>query len=125
MPLPLAGSPAGETYTPEHLFSGTTDVQSLPCVVVTGQNLAAYAVVGKITASGKVKEYDPAAVDGSQTPVGILVTAADATSADVSTSMFVAGTFNPSQLVWKGTVTAAQKASVFDRTPIILRDVTF
>lgn len=53
--------------------------------VVSGQNLVAGAVVGKITASGKFAEYnnevaDPA--DGLEAAAGILWESVDATSAD-------------------------------------------
>lgn len=51
-------------------------------VIVTGQNLAGGAVVGKITASGKYAVYNNAAVDGTQTAAGILMYAKDATAAD-------------------------------------------
>jgi len=50
--------------------------------VVSGQNLAAGSVVGKITASGKYKDYDNAAVDGSETAAGVLYDAVDASAAD-------------------------------------------
>jgi hypothetical protein len=50
--------------------------------VVSGQNLGSMFVVGKITASGKYKEYDNAAVDGSQSAAGVLIGAVDASAAD-------------------------------------------
>jgi hypothetical protein len=50
--------------------------------VVSGQNLGSMFVVGKITASGKYKEYDNAAVDGSQSAAGVLSAAVDASAAD-------------------------------------------
>src|SRR6516165_3811206 len=50
--------------------------------VVSGQNLGAMFVVGKITASGKYKEYDNALADGSQTAAGVLIGAVDASAAD-------------------------------------------
>ena len=40
------------------------------------------AVLGKATASGKYKELDPAAVDGSEVAAGILYDAVDASAAD-------------------------------------------
>lgn len=50
--------------------------------VVSGQNLGAMFVVGKITASGKYTQYDNAAADGSQTAAGVLIGATDASAAD-------------------------------------------
>jgi hypothetical protein len=51
--------------------------------VVSGQDLAAGAVVGKVTASGKYKAYDDDNGDGSETAAGILVCAVDATDGDL------------------------------------------
>jgi hypothetical protein len=50
--------------------------------VVSGQNLVAGAVVGKITATGKYKIYDDGAVDGSEAAAGVLFGAVDAGAAD-------------------------------------------
>lgn len=50
--------------------------------VVSGQDLAAGTVVGKITASGKYTAYDDDNVDGSQTAAGILYAAVDASGGD-------------------------------------------
>lgn len=50
--------------------------------VAAGQNLAIGTVVGRITASGKVAAYDNEAVDGTQTAVGVLITAVDASAGD-------------------------------------------
>ena len=51
--------------------------------VLSGQNLPAGSVLGKITASGKYKDYDNAAVDGSQAAAGILYEAVDASGGDM------------------------------------------
>lgn len=50
--------------------------------IVTGQNLAAGTVLGKIAVSGKYAAYSNAAVDGTEVAAGILFEAVDATSAD-------------------------------------------
>ena len=56
--------------------------------VASGQGeLAAGAVLGKITASGKYALTTVAAVDGSETAVAVLLAAVDATSADVSAAV--------------------------------------
>lgn len=54
--------------------------------VVTGQNLAAGAVVGKISASGKYAAYDNTLATGVEVAAGILVAACNATAADVTTA---------------------------------------
>ena len=50
--------------------------------VVSGQNLPAGSVIGKITATGKYKDYDNATTDGSESAAGILYDAVDASAAD-------------------------------------------
>lgn len=50
--------------------------------LVTGQNLLAGAVLGKITASGKYAVFAPAATDGTETAAAVLFADVDATIAD-------------------------------------------
>lgn len=52
--------------------------------IVSGQDLAAGAVLGKITASGKYAAYDNTASDGTETAAGVLYAAVDASSADAT-----------------------------------------
>lgn len=59
---------------------GTLSRESI--TVVSGQNLPNNAVVGKITASGKIAKYDNGASDGTEVAFGMLLAAVDATSAD-------------------------------------------
>lgn len=56
--------------------------------VLSGQVLVAGTVVGKITASGKYKDYDNAAADGSEVAAGILYDGVDATAADAKGVLF-------------------------------------
>ena len=51
-------------------------------ILITGQNLAAGTVLGKITASGKYTLHNNAASDGSEVAVAILYDDTNATSAD-------------------------------------------
>src|SRR5262249_50700972 len=52
-------------------------------LIVSGSGvIPAGRMVGKISASGKYKNYDDSAVDGSQTAAGILYADVDARSAD-------------------------------------------
>lgn len=50
--------------------------------LVSGQNLAAGTVLGKISASGKYTAYDNDAATGEQTAAGILLFATDASGGD-------------------------------------------
>lgn len=53
-----------------------------PITVVSGQNLAAGTVLGKVTASGKYAAYAGGAADGTETAVGVLYAAVDASAGD-------------------------------------------
>lgn len=113
---------SSESYTPTHLITGDQDLVTIPVTVAPGQNLAAYTVVGKISASGKIAVCNLGASDGSQTPFGILVHAIDASSADKAGVVYIGGCFNPDALTWhSGFDTALKKAVAFDRTNITLR----
>lgn len=114
----LAQSEVGDSFTPPYLFAGDKAVTTIPGKVVTGQNLAALAVVGRVTASGKLKVWNPAGSDGSEKAIGILVHAIDATSADKDATIYNGGSFNIDALVWPGGTTTAQKVGAFDGTPI-------
>lgn len=79
-------------------------------VLITGQNLAAGTVLGRITASGKYTILAPAAVDGSQTAAAILGAATNATAADVTCLAFTRlAEVNDSELVYPAAITAPQK----------------
>jgi hypothetical protein len=81
-------------------------------VLVSGQNLAAGAVLGLITASGKYAEYDDDAVDGTEDAVAILYDAVDASAADQPCVAIVRDAeVNTDELVWEATQTAPQIAN--------------
>lgn len=70
-------------HTGECILSLANGDRSLEqVVVVSGQNLPANAVVGKVTASGKYAVYANGASDGTEVAAGVLVAAVDASSAD-------------------------------------------
>jgi hypothetical protein len=80
-------------------------------IVASGQNIAVGQVVGRITASGKIAAFDPAASDGTQNAVGVSLSAVDATAGDkpgviVARQAIVVDRDN---LVWGGSPTNAQK----------------
>ena len=93
------GGVAG-TVTNVQVFAGDAPIITEEAIVTSGNNLAKYTVVAKITASGKIKAYTPGASDGSQFPIGVLTQAADATSADVRAAIYTSGFFNDAILVW-------------------------
>lgn len=58
--------------------------------VLSGQTLPLGTVVGLVTATGKVKQIDPSATDGSQYAAGVLIQDVDAHLADRTDGLMVA-----------------------------------
>lgn len=81
--------------------------------VLSGQNLVAGAVVGKVTASGKYVAFDNAGTDdGRRVAAGVLVSAVDASSADATGLVMVRGPaiINTNDLTWASGIDAAEQA---------------
>ena len=70
------------TYNHDRLLASDAPVAARKLTLILGQNVARGAVLGQITASGKVNLSLSAAADGSQTPRFIAAEAKDATAAD-------------------------------------------
>lgn len=82
--------------------------------VVAGQTLPLGAVVGMVTATGKVKQIDPSATDGSQYAAGVLMQAVDAALAERQDGLMVArhAIVSDHALQWPtGITTAEQQAA--------------
>jgi hypothetical protein len=79
--------------------------------VASGQNLALGSVVGRVTATGKIKRFDPSATDGSESPTGVLLDAVDASLADRHDGLIVArhAVVADTALVWPVGITGAEK----------------
>lgn len=109
-----------ETDTPSNFIMGG-DVQTTPETIASGQTIAQYAPLGRVTASGELIESLPGAVDGSQDAIAIAAHAIDTTAAAAKNPVYKGGKFNADLVVWDGTWTVAQKAGAFDGTPITLQ----
>lgn len=81
--MPQYPSQWTETYTPDNLIVGETQIVSRSYVLAAGQVVARGTVLGQITASGKVTLCLPGATDGSAAPIGIVYDAYDATAGDL------------------------------------------
>lgn len=89
------------------LFAGDFPRVMKPATVVSGSGvLAKGTVLGIVTASGKFGVYADAGAGGLDTAKGILAEDVDATSADVNTTVYLAGDFNETALTG---LTAAAK----------------
>jgi len=83
--------------------------------VAAGQNLSLGAVVGVVTATGKVKQIDPSATDGTQVAAGVLMQACDAALAERTDGLIVArhAIVSDHALQWPtGITTGEQQAAV-------------
>ena len=79
--------------------------------VASGQSLALGTVVGVVTASGKVKQFDPSAEDGTQVAAGVLLQPCDASTADRSDGLVVArhAIVSDHALAWPEAITSAEQ----------------
>ena len=83
--------------------------------VAAGQNLPLGAVIGVVTATGKVKQIDPSATDGTQLAAGVLMQACDAALAERTDGLVVArhAIVSDHALHWPtGITTGEQQAAV-------------
>jgi Bacteriophage lambda head decoration protein D len=108
MPVLNEGRYAGEFVVSE----GNGRISREIITVLSGQTLQAAAVLGKVTASGKYKALNPAAVDGSEVAAGILYDAVDASAADAEGAAIVRlAEVNAAELVWPAGITAPQQTT--------------
>ena len=79
--------------------------------VASGQNLALGTVVGVVTATGKYKQIDPSAEDGTQVAAGVLLQTCDATLIDRDDGLVVArhAIVAHHALAWPDAITTAEK----------------
>ena len=79
--------------------------------VVAGNNLNLGAVVGMVTATGKVKSLDPSATDGSEVAAGVLMQACDAALAERTDGLMLArhAIVSDHALAWPAAITSAEQ----------------
>ena len=80
--------------------------------VASGQTLALGTVVGVVTATSKLKAFDPAATDGTEIARGVIANDVDAALADRDDGLLIArhALVARSALVWPSGITAELKA---------------
>lgn len=86
--------------------------------VLSGQNLVAGAVVGIVTASGKIVAYDNAGTDdGRRTAAGILFAPVNASGGDLPGRVLRRGPamVNKNDLTWAAGVDATEQAAALAR----------
>jgi Bacteriophage lambda head decoration protein D len=100
-------------YASEFVVSeGNGKISRETITVLSGETLEASAVLGKITASGKYKALDPAAVDGSEAAAGILYAPVDASAADAEGVAIVRlAEVNAAELVWPAGISGGEQTT--------------
>jgi hypothetical protein len=81
--------------------------------VAAGQKLLLGTVVGRDTATAKLKQFDPLATDGSENPVGVLLVDVDATLVDVEGALLLDrhAVLASNCVVWPTGMTGAAKTA--------------
>ena len=79
--------------------------------IAAGQNLPLGTVLGRNASDGKHYAIDPAATDGTESAIGVLANAIDATHADRSDAILIArhAIVAKTALVWPISLTGAQR----------------
>ena len=95
--------------------------------VAVGQNLPLGAVVGRVTATSKLKALDPSASDGTEIAAGVLAQAVDATLIDREDAILIArhAIVARHALVWPAGITTAQQLAAIaqlEARGIVVRD---
>jgi Bacteriophage lambda head decoration protein D len=95
--------------------------------VAAGQNLLLGSVVGRETASAKLKALDPSATDGTQIAVGVLGNDVDATLMEREDALLIErhAVVARSALVWPSGISAQHKVLAIEQLEargILIRD---
>jgi hypothetical protein len=95
--------------------------------VAIGQNLKLGTVVGRVAATDQIKQLNPAAEDGTEIAIGILLQDADASEGVANAVIAVREVLiSKKHIVWPSTITAAQKTAatqdLYNRGIVIRRD---
>ena len=78
--------------------------------VASGQNLKRGAVVGMVTTSGLIKQLAPAAEDGTEVTIGIMMDDVNASTGNTKTvAIMREAIVAHNAVVWPASITAAQK----------------
>lgn len=70
----------------------------LPKIVEAGADLIKGTILGRVTATGKLKAYAAGNADGTENPVAVLMSDAAAASADVEATVGFAGTYKEASM---------------------------
>ncbi len=98
--MPPTFSFSGDNYIYDNRFAGVGPYKTLKATILAGAAvIQPGTLLGKITATGKLRPYLASSTDGSQVPYVILADAADVTTGDVVGLAYFEGQFNASWLI--------------------------
>jgi hypothetical protein len=94
-------------YEEENLYSRDQ------VTVVSGQNLKLGTVIGRVSATQKVKALDPSATDGSEVAAGVVLQSIDASAAEKTNGLIVSrqAIVADYALVWPVAITTEEKTA--------------
>ena len=94
-------------YEEENLYSRDQ------VTVLSGQNLKLGAVIGRVSATQKVKALDPSATDGSEVAAGVVLQSIDASSAEKTNGLIVSrqAIVADHALIWPSAITTEEKTA--------------
>ena len=105
----------------EQFKTGSRAATTNLVTLASGQGVVpARTPLGQNSTTGLYHKWSPAASDGTQKAVALLIKDTDTTAA-AAANVYDSGTFNVDLIVWPGTPTAAQKATAFVGTTIQLK----
>lgn len=116
-----------ETYTPEQVVIGASDVITRPETFKSGADVAALTVCGRIAATGKLIKSVQTASDGSEVPVAICIENVASAAADKVGPAYIAGEFNVDALVWDAswTTDALKLAAAGTNGPLVFKKLAY
>ena len=94
-------------YEEENLYSRDQ------VTVLSGQNLKLGAVIGRVSATQKVKALDPSATDGSEVAAGVVLQSIDASAAEKTNGLIVSrqAIVADHALIWASAITTEEKTA--------------
>ena len=94
-------------YEEENLYSRNQ------VTVVSGQNLKLGTVIGRVSATQKVKALDPSATEGSEVAAGVVLQSIDASAAEKTNGLIVSrqAIVADHALVWPVAITTEEKTA--------------
>ncbi len=94
-------------YEEENLYSRDQ------VTVVSGQNLKLGTVIGRVSATQKIKALDPSATDGSEVAAGVVLQSIDASAAEKTNGLIVSrqAIVADHALIWPAVITTEEKTA--------------